>query len=180
MKLIDEKGKLFGLVNLLDLFIVLFVLVIVIAIGSKVVKNPESYAVNQGDNVKDMYVTVKCQAVTDEFINSIKKGDKLLAQNAYTGGEIYSVGEIVPSEYTGVNSDGQVIISEHPYLKDVYVTLVTEQNIDNPVLKANGQEVRIGNRMFLKTQTVEVSSIVMDIECQDKGSTEIETKESSN
>ncbi len=180
MKLVDDKGKLFGLVNLLDLFVVAFILVLVIAIGTKLVKNPESYAVNQGNNVKDMYVTVKCTAVTDELINNIKKGDKLLAQNAYTGGEIFSVGEILPSEYTGVNSDGQVIVSEHPYLKDVYVTLVTDQNIDTPVLKANGQEVRIGNRMFLKTQTVEVSSIVMDIEFQDKGSTESETPVSSN
>ncbi len=170
MKLIDDKGKFFGKVNLLDLFIVLFIVAIIAMIGIKLVQNPESYAVNQGDNVKDMYVTVRCQGVTDEFIASIHQGDKLLAQNAYTGGEIYSVDKIVPSEYTGVNSDGKVVISEHPYLKDVFVTVVTKQNIESPVLKANGQEVRIGNRIFLKTQTVEVSSTVMNIKFDETSS----------
>ncbi len=163
MKIIDEKGRLFGKINLLDLVVVLFVVVIIGFIGSKLVSNPESYAVSQGDNVKKMYVTVKCQLVTDSFANSIQPGDKLLAQNAYTGGEVYSIDSIEPAEYTGVDDKGQVVISKHPYLKDVTVTLVTDQNIESPVLKVNGQEARVGVKIFFKTQKVESSSLIMDI-----------------
>ncbi len=168
MKLIDDKGKLFGLVNLLDLIVVIFIVVIVGVIGMKVVNNPESYAVDSADNIKNMYVTVRCQSVSDSFIESLEPGDKLLAQNAYTGGEVYEIGEITPAEYTGVDDNGNVVISEHPYLKDVYVTLVTEQNIDSPVLKINGQEARVGTKIFFKTQKVETPAMVMSIEFEDK------------
>lgn len=167
MKLIDEKGKLFGLVNLLDLFVVLFVVVIVGAICMKLISNPESYAVDSDNNVKDMYVTVKCQSVSDSFIESLAPGDKLLAQNAYTGGEVFEIAEPTPAEYTGVDDNGNVVISAHPYLKDVYVTLVTEQNIDTPVLKINGQETRVGTKIFFKTQKVETPAMVMAIEFKD-------------
>ncbi len=146
MKIIDDKGKLFGLINLLDLVVVLFVVVIALAVGSKLVSNPESYAISSSDNIKNMYVTVKCSGVTDELINNIEVGDRLMAQNAYTGGEVYAISEPTPMEYTGVNDNGEVVISEHPYLKDVYVTLVTEQNIESPVLKVNGQEQKIEGR----------------------------------
>ncbi len=163
MKLIDEKGKLFGLINLLDLFVAIFVIVICGFIASRLISNPESYAVGTDDSIKDMYVTVKCAGVTDEFINSIEVGDKLLAQNAYTGGEVYAISEPVPYEYTGVDDQGNVVISYHPYLKDVYVTLHTEQNIDNPIIKINGQEARVGTKIFFKTQKVESSAMVTDI-----------------
>lgn len=163
MKIIDEKGKLFGKINLLDLFVLLFVLVIVFVIGKKLVTNPESYAMSDSDNVKKMYVTVKCSLVDDDFINNVEVGDKLIAQNAYTGGEVYKIEGVKPGEYTGVDDEGNVVISEHPYLKDFYVTLVTEQNIDSPVLKVNGQESRIGTKIFFKTQKVEAPAMVMDI-----------------
>ncbi len=163
MKIVDEKGRLFGKVNLLDLVVVLFVVVVVGFIALKLVSNPESYAVSQSDNVKKMYVTVKCQLVTDGFANSIQPGDKLLAQNAYTGGTVHSIDSVTPAEYTGVDDKGQVVISSHPYLKDVVVTLVTDQNVESPVLKVNGQEARVGTKIFFKTQKVESSSLVMNI-----------------
>lgn len=167
MKIIDDKGKLFGIVNLLDLFVAIFILVIVIAVSMKLVNNPESYAVSSEDNVKDMYVTLRCQSVTDSFIDSLAPGDKLLAQNAYTGGEVFEVGAPTPAEYTGVDDNGNVVVSEHPYLKDVYVTVVTKQNIETPVLKVNGQESRVGTKIFFKTQKVETPAMVMSIEFKD-------------
>ncbi len=163
MKLVDEKGKLFGFINLLDLVVAIFVIVVIGFIVSRLISNPESYAVGTSDNVKDMYVTVKCAGVTDAFIDSVEVGDQLLAQNAYTGGDVYSVSEPVPYEYTGVDDNGNVVISYHPYLKDVYITLHAEQNAENPVIKINGQEARVGMKIFFKTQKVESSALVTDI-----------------
>lgn len=163
MKVIDEKGRLFGKINLLDLVVLIFLVVIIAIIGSKVFNNPEQYSVSTEDNVKDMYVTIKCQGVPKGFYESIQEGDKLLAQNAYTGGTVYKVYEPTPAEYTGVDDNGQVVISEHPYLQDVVIELVTKQNIESPVLKINGQEVRTGLRIFFKTQKVESPATVLNI-----------------
>lgn len=163
MKIIDDKGRLFGKVNLLDLFVIIFVVAIIAIIISKFTSNPESYSKSSDDNVKDMHVLIKAQGVPEGFYDSLQVGDKLLAQNAYTGGEIYNIVSVSPAEYTGVDDKGQVVISEHPYLKDVVVELVTKQNIDSPVLKVNGQEVRTGLKIFFKTQKVESPATVLSI-----------------
>lgn len=164
MKIIDDKGRLFGKLNLLDFVIVAFIILVIGAIGIKLLQNPESYGVTSSTELEDMYVTIRCQAVTQDFIDSIEAGDKLIAQNSYTGGEVYNVSEGFPYQYTGINSEGEVVLSDHPTLQDVYITLKTEQNPDSPVFKANGQEVRIGIRMFFKTQKVEMTATVMDID----------------
>lgn len=164
MKFIDDKGRIFGKFNLLDLIVLVFIAVVVLAIGSKLISNPESYGVSSDSNVEDMYVTVKCQGVTQDFIDNIAVGDKLIAQNAYTGGEVYAISDSIPYEYTGVDDNGDVVLSQHPYLKDVYVTVATTQDTSSPILKANGQEVRIGTKIFFKTQKVEVPAMVMDID----------------
>lgn len=163
MKIIDDKGRLFGKVNLLDLFVIIFVCAIIFVIASKFISNPEAYETNNGGNVEDMYVTLKCQGVPEGFYESLQVGDKLLAQNAYTGGEIYKIYDPTPAEYTGVDDKGQVVISNHPYLQDVVVELVTKQNVDSPVLKVNGQEVRTGLKIFFKTQKVESPATVLGI-----------------
>ncbi|MFV0440821.1 MAG: DUF4330 domain-containing protein [Lachnospirales bacterium] len=163
MKIIDEKGRFFGKVNLLDLVVLVFVVVVVGVIAMKLVQNPESYSVSTGDNIQKMYVTVKCQNVPTGFVERMEVGDKLIAQNAYTGGEIYKIHEAGPAIYNGYDSDGNVVLSEHPENLDVLVTLVTDQNVESPILKINGQEARIGTRIFFKTQKVEVSSMVEDI-----------------
>ncbi len=168
MKIIDDKGRFFGKINLLDLVVLIIIIIAVWVVGTKVVSNPESYNISQSNNVKDMYVTIKCQNVTDEFIEALQVGDRLVAQNAYTGGTIHKIHEPVKAIYSGYDSNGNVTLSEHPYHKDVLVTLVTKQDIDNPVIKVNGQEARIGSRIFFKTQKVEVSVMVMDIKFEDE------------
>ena len=56
MKIIDEKGRLFGKINLIDLLVLLLVVAVVLAVGWKVVGKKAAAAVS--DNQHELTFTV--------------------------------------------------------------------------------------------------------------------------
>ena len=82
MKFIDEKGKLFGVINVVDLIVIVLILSIIGGIGYRVVSSRVNAS---GGNIlggeKELYVTLYAQQQIPEVADSIKKGDKLVANN---------------------------------------------------------------------------------------------------
>ncbi len=164
MKIIDNKGKLFGFVNVVDLVVV----VLVVAIAGGVVYRATSHRVNAGESVvssekKEIYVTLSAALVVPEVAKSLKPGDKLVANNRFTNAEVVSV-QAEQADYVGVNSDGIAILSKHPIWQDVTVVIKDTVDPSSVLLKAGNQEVRVGYSYILKTQTVETNSKIRNIE----------------
>ena len=168
MKLMDEKGRLFGKVNVVDLI----VLVIIIAIIGAVAYRLTSSKVNMGGgnplNTEDKYcyVTVISQLVVPEVAEGLKVGDKLVANSEFTDAEIVSI-KSEPAAFVGTNSEGEAVLGEHPLWQDV--TVVVKEKIDptTVILKVGNQEVRVGYSFILKTQTVETNCKIRGIEFKD-------------
>lgn len=163
MKIIDEKGKLFGFINVVDLV----VLIIVIALAAGIIVRLTSAKLNaNGGNPlsekKDIYVTLYAGTVVPEVADSLHEGDKLVANNAYTDAEIVSV-KVEPAAFVGTNSDGIAVESKHPIWKDVTVVVKDKVNPSSVILKVGGQEARVGYSYILKTQTVEANSKIRGI-----------------
>ena len=168
MKLIDEKGKLFGKVNVVDLIVIIIIAGIVGAVGYRLTSSRVNVGGGNPVTTEDKYcyVTLYSPLVVPEISQQLNVGDKLVANSKYTDAEIVSIDE-KPAAYVSTNSDGEAVLSEHPIWKDV--TVVVKEKIDpsNVILKVGNQEARVGYSFILKTQTVETNCKIRGIEFKD-------------
>lgn len=164
MKLVDENGKIFGKVNIVDLIVVVLIVAIaaagVIRVSSKKL-NADGSEETAGDEY--CYVTLLSSLVVPEVAEGLKVGDKLVANNAYTEAEVVSI-DVAPAAYVGTNSEGMAVYSEHPLWKDVTVVVKEKVNPKSVILKVGNQEARVGYSYILKTQTVETNCKIRGIE----------------
>lgn len=166
-KIIDEKGKLFGIINIIDLFIILAIIGAFAVLTIKL-----SGGMKPGDttsiikNEKEVYVTLYGNSIVPEALDILKPGDKLVANNVFTSGEIVSV-DVEPSAYITTNADGEPLLKEHPMWKDITVVIKDKVNVNSPILKAGEQEVRVNYGFILKTQKFEANCKVRNIELKD-------------
>ncbi len=157
MKIIDEKGRLFGFINIIDLAVLLLIAVLVV--GTVVRFASSKLNANGGNPLsekQEVYVTLFSSLVVPEVAQSLEIGQKLVANNAYTDAEIVSV-KVEDAAYVGTNSEGMAVESKHPIWKDVTVVVKEKINPDSVILKVGEQEVRVGYSYILKTQTVETN-----------------------
>ena len=86
MKLVDEKGKLFGILNIIDLLVILLLIVAVALIGWKVLKKDGASNANR----TILTYTVEVKGVDQEVYEGIKAyvpgesgiGDQLMADGS--------------------------------------------------------------------------------------------------
>ena len=182
-KIIDEKGKLFGIINIVDLLVAIVIIGVIAVIGIRLTsseRNAEGQ--NPLDSKKEIYVTLYGNSIVPEALETLKPGDKLVANNVFTDAEIVSV-DMEPAAYITTNSDGEAILEEHPMWKDITVVIKDTVNASNPILKAGNQEVRVNYNFILKTQQFEANCKVRNIELRDieSGETKVQdtTQESS-
>ena len=165
MKLVDENGKIFGKVNIVDLIVLVLIVAIaaagIIRVSSKKLNADNSEAGADGEQY--CYVTLLSSLVVPEVAEGLKEGDKLVANNAFTDAEVVSV-DVAPAAYVGTNSEGKAVYSEHPLWKDVKEKV----NPKSVILKVGNQEVRVGYSYILKTQTVETNCKIRGIEFKDE------------
>ena len=168
MKIVNEKGKLFGLINLVDLIVIIVALLLVAFVAIKFVAPAVNNEAGTGDSGSDeMVVTLYIRGVMDYMKDQIKDveiGSQLVAGNDFVPDtEVLSIEDV---EYiTAVNTDtGEInqAIDEQRY--DVIVKIKAKQNKEDPIYKIATQEVRVGRGFVFKTQTVEQNAIVQKVE----------------
>lgn len=163
MKIIDEKGKLFGFINIVDLIVLLIVAILVIGVAVRLTSSKlNANGGNPLSEKEDVYVTLYSSLVVPEVAQSLEVGQKLVANNAYTDAEIVSV-KVEDAAYVGTNSEGVAVESKHPIWKDVTVVVKEKINPSSVILKVGGQEARVGYSYILKTQTVETNCKIRGI-----------------
>lgn len=166
-KIIDEKGKIFGKLNVVDL-LVTFVIIGVVAVVAIRLTSSNRNVEGQSpiDSKKEIYVTLYGNSIVPEAATTLKVGDKLVANNVFTDAEIVSI-DVKPSAYVGVDSEGKAVLSEHPIWKDITVVIKDKVNSSSPILKAGTQEVRVNYNFILKTQQFEANCKIRGIELKD-------------
>lgn len=168
MKLIDEKGKLFGKLNIVDLVVVVIIIAIVAAVVVRFTSSKlNANGLNPVSEDQYCYVTAFASLQVPEVAESLNIGDHIVAGGKYTDAEIVDI-KVEPAAYVGVNSEGKAVYSEHPIWKDV--TVVVKEKIDpsNITIKVGGQEARVGYSYIIKTQTVEANAKIRGVEFKDE------------
>lgn len=167
MKIIDKKGRLFGLINIVDLMVLLAVVFAVGAIGVKLFAAPLKEATSP--NV-DMTTTFRIRGASEYLQAEIAKnpleGEQLVAGNAYVPAHITTV-ETTDYVTQVITDTGEIINAIDPTKKDILVTVESVIPKDTPTPKIGNQEVRSGRTFTLKTKIFEMNANIESVDIHD-------------
>ena len=166
--MIDEKGRLFGKINIADLLVLLVIVIAGAVLGFKFLGPNSSVAVNP----KTVHVTyqVLVESVQPEVYESVKAfvdaGDAtLMASGEMLDGQVVAVESQPHTTSATVSASGDMLlVSTDKELLDLTFTI--ECNVVNPITTEIGtQEVRIGKSHIVKTDRFEMATGTI-INCQ--------------
>lgn len=157
MKLLDEKGKLFGKINLIDLIVIFLIVFLVTAacyklIGPRLPASP----IAQGE----VMAVVKCAAKSESVAKSVQKGQKLIFGTTYIKDAVIDDVSYAPADSYTTDSEGNLHVLKHPALKDIYITIRSKTNTNASILKVGTQELCLGKKFVVKTHTIELEGMV--------------------
>ena len=163
MKLVNEKGKLFGIINLVDLLILLALVLAVGAVGYKLLAAPVAEVVAPE---QEATVVVRVRGampyLVEEIQDKVGEGEKLIAGNDYVNGTVSGI-EVVPYVITTTTDQGKIVKAQDPMKQDILITIKSSGNPEAPIFKIGNQEVRAGRGFTFKTQRIEIDTIVNSV-----------------
>lgn len=157
MKIIDERGKLLGLVNIIDFLIILGILLIAAGAVYKIL-GPPAIATPE----KTIKIEVLVSSINKEMADMVHTGDQLVAGNNYIPAYITKV-KVEKAELANNKDNIAGLVGKHPFLKDLYVTIEGKTRVDRPVIKLATQEIRVGKTFYLKSKLFEFTGIIIGI-----------------
>lgn len=163
MKLIDEKGRLFKIINVFDLIVLAAVLLAVALVGYKVIQNSKGKQTVVNETTYIM--VVKCPGVPVKFMENLMKEPRIFyeANGGFVNAKIINAREENAVVYSP-DADGKLVKGENPDLRDVYVDVqIRDQDGDNAV-KIAAYAMVVGGKMTLKTPfAMCTENIILDI-----------------
>lgn len=168
VRFVDEKGRVFGKISILDLVVVL---VLVIAASwfayAKFGRNLEQEIAAREEPVQYTIVVTTLRPTTaDEF----KKGGKVFEFK--TGAFIGTIKDVVvePGDIWTINEDGRWLRTRTDDRVDAYITIDATARVGEDVITVNGVEARVGVSIGIRTKWVQVNGNIMTLTLQGSAS----------
>lgn len=162
MKIVNEKGKLFGIINLVDLLVLLLVIAVVAVVGIKLFGTK---AVEVVSTKTDCYAEVEVIGAYSRLYDEVdRQRDKLIGARMVTGNEYLgaTIEDIWYEPYTvlATDSNGQIVESTDKLRVNVVFLVKTQAAPDAATLSLGSQELRAGKTFIIKAQTLETSGTI--------------------
>lgn len=167
MKIINEKGKLFGIINVVDLIVLLAVICVLGAIVWQLLGDRVNDALSEQT---EMTLVVSIAGSHPDLVEEIARqdlvGEKLVTGNQYLDAYISDVWfeDYVMQLET---ADGRLVDAVDPTKKDIMIEIKSTVAKDTASPKIGSQEVRAGRTYIVKTQTFECSGIIYYVDIAD-------------
>jgi hypothetical protein len=162
MKLINEKGKLFGIINVVDLAVLLIVVVAALAVVFKMtggdIKTP--VAVQQ----KKVTVTLVSTMKKDYMLTAFKEGDQLMYGKLFIPDAYIEEVELTPYIANVTLPTGEIVPTPDPVYKDIIIKFTAKAEEGASVLKIGNSEIRVGATYVICTQNAQSACYVTAIE----------------
>ncbi len=159
MKIVNEKGKLFGLINIIDLSIIILILLI----GAVFLFKPSGTSVTSSETMQDITVTFRGTVRVGEQIKALKEGDQLISILNPEDARIKSI-TFSDLQVPISTADGKQVYSPDPLRKELVVKFSMKTAGGNGIIRLGTQEVAVGKNFTLKTRTFESLGTVEAIE----------------
>jgi hypothetical protein len=163
--MIDDKGKLFGLINVLDLM----VLVLVLAVGAGIVFRLAHLGAGTrpGAQERPAEVVVLIEGVRQATLDVIKVGDVMKEFDTSAVFGTVTRTEVRPSQQVIPTSDGRNVVAVVPEKFDLVLYLDVRASVTPDAIVIARKETRVGSSVRLKTQLAAVMTTVMSIRFTD-------------
>lgn len=159
MKIIDKKGRLFGLINIVDLLIIVLLLALV-AVGVKRFGNKA--AVGEATTKKGV-ITAEIKDVRDVTAKNVKVGDPIYD---YDKGTL--IGKILTAEVEPYKDkteyQGKFFNSEVPGKYRVIMTIDADVKETQDFYQVGTEQIRIGAEMRIKNKSITSFMTILGIE----------------
>lgn len=163
MKLLDERGRLLGRVNVIDLAAVVLVLFVVAAAVYKVaVLNRRVVG-----ETRPVQLLLEVTQVRDYTTRMVKPGDFVLEHNSSLPVGTIAAVRVEPAREPVQTADGRVVLAEVPERFDMLLTVDGTAVVTDQAITVGGQQVRIGAELRIKTRMYLLLSKVVGIEIRD-------------
>lgn len=159
MTIVDDQGKLFGIINLFDLFVLILV-VIIAAFGiMKVVKR---YTAKQHWE----YYTLQIRATNldEAVVSSLQKGDVFRHANGSAFGIVITDPVAKPTQVYVTTPQGTLVARTQPKLKDVDFKMVVQVPAGSKEIKYGNQTFKTGATGYLETFLSKYTVLVISID----------------
>lgn len=165
MKIINEKGKLFGLVNVIDLLIVLVLAVGVLGVMKyKDIGNVVDKL--SADELGKVYITYSVNGVKDVSVDGVEVGDVFFDEvsNKIIGSVVEK--SAVNTKISTTNSEGEFTYSEIPDRFDLLVKIEAEGSWNDLEINVNGDDIHIGEKQEITSHISNFSAVIYNIETE--------------
>lgn len=162
MRLVNEKGRLFGLINIVDLLVLIFIVAIcwVAFTKTSIMKK-----VNVLENKKQYEAQFFVKGVMPLMAEQLKVGDTLLEDSTNTViGQITDV-QITTAKSDVETADGRVVTAENKARNDVVVTTEGLGQFDpQRGLTFANKDWQAGGAIVIKTSKVKFGCNILKVE----------------
>lgn len=160
MKIINEKGKLFGVINIVDLFVLIAAIAVIAGVGYKLFAPQIETLTNPQVS---MTAVVRVRGATPFLVGEAERnpqvGKQIVSGNSFVNATItdMTVEDYVQQMPT---ADGRIVDALDPSKKDLVFTIETTipQGTASPSIGT--QEVRAGRTFIVKTNDFETTGII--------------------
>lgn len=162
MKIVNEKGKLFGIINIVDLSVIVLILLIGAVVLLKTMGSDVG-SITGEESLQSITVTFRAAVRTDEQLKALKERDQLISLLKPVDARIKSV-EYRPLEVPINTADGKAVYSIDPKRKELVAKFTMKTSKGNGIIKLESQEIAVGKEFILKTHTFESKGTIEAIE----------------
>ena len=185
-KIVDEKGRIFGVVNIIDLIVILLVIAVAFAVVMKVSDSKAAraeeeaellaeeeaaksldYPIPENYELAPIKYTVICRQVNNKIADEIETvvvGQELMAGAKYVRGCKVTAVERSTFYETYVTPEGEPKKIESQEYCDLTFTIEGMAPFNGCTFQVGSQEVRLGKSHIVKTASMELTGAVMKLE----------------
>lgn len=155
MKIINEKGKLFGVINIVDLLVLVAAIAIVAGVGYKLFAPKIAETVNPEVTLT---ATIRVRGATPFLVEEVERNSQI-GKQMVSGNEFLNatITDMRVEDYVQqvTTADGRIVNATDPSKKDVVYTIQTKVRKGTASPKIGTQEIRAGRTFTLKTDDFE-------------------------
>jgi hypothetical protein len=158
-RFLDERGRIFGTVNIVDLLVLLVIAAVVVF---AVVRTT-----GDASQTIPMKVTYVVEEVRQATVDALTKAVQTKAVVRDDGGT--KLGEVVeinasPTLKEQVTLEGELKAFESPVFSDVAIVLSGEGTIANSTVRIGNVPMRVGKKVVLVGTGFEVQTVIMEVD----------------
>ena len=157
MALIDEKGRVFGRINLIDFVLIVGALIVAVFVFVMVTKQGKVVTVKEDKTIR---YTMLVKAIRPEVVSFVKKGD--LVKKQLTKNPIGVVKDVKtrPAQILIDTDDGQRVEVVSPVEIDAFITIETKGRTGEDIISTGNEVLRVGDRFNIVTKWFKGDAVI--------------------